>query len=289
MSSPSSSSIPPTTTTTTTTSSVVEVKVVSQKINSTDQPIEPIIHVKIFRISLMFPDIETIDIDRSIDTTLTLSSLLKALSESNPRYPALYDLAIQIIEEFSQRSIRTKNLLLEVVALGTIPRPQLLHKVLQTFFNRIQEEAALDVDMLEGLAILLESADPIALRASKNEDDNSDEENQQHGIEPPKKEEKKLDWKEMANNGIKVTLGIVSDQIESPIDLVAGYETATEALSTIGEAAKKSIKTMRDAISFSIAKVKNKIWNKFSKKNKNTEEQNKDEKQQQQQETNKKN
>jgi len=164
---------------------------VSQKINATDQPIESIIHIKIFRISLMFPDIELIDIDRPIDTTLTLASLLKALSESNPRYPALYDLAIQIIEEFAQRSIRTKNLLLEVVALGTIPRPQLLHKVLQTFLNRIQEEAALDVDMLEGLAILLESADPIALRASKKEDDNSDEENQ-HGIEFPKKEEKKI-------------------------------------------------------------------------------------------------
>jgi len=81
-----------------------------------------------------------------------------------------------------------------------------------------------------------------------------------------KKKKKKLDWKEMANNGIKVALGIVSDQIESPIDLVAGYETATEALSTIGEVAKKSITSMRDAISFSIAKVKNKIWNKFSKK-----------------------
>jgi hypothetical protein len=121
-------------------------------------------HTIIFREPTRLPEEELIDTNRPIESTVYLSRVLSELPPGSAREPPLSQLSHEVVEQFGLRLVRTPAIVREVIALSRVPDPELLHKILQQFLNLLSQEAALDVDLLEGIAELLETAHPQAMR-----------------------------------------------------------------------------------------------------------------------------
>ncbi len=121
----------------------------------------------IFRKPTSLPEDELLDTNRPIEDTHYLAEVLKRLPENSARKEPLILLSHQVVEQFGLRLVRTSAVLQEIIVLGSIPDAELLHKILQQFINLLDQEAALDVDLLEGLAVLLETAHPVAVQSGK--------------------------------------------------------------------------------------------------------------------------
>ena len=122
----------------------------------------------IFRKPISLPEKELVNINRPIDDTAYLTRVLQELPPDSARKEPLALLSHQIVEQFGLRLVRTPAILQEVIALGSIPDTELLNKILHQFVRLLHQESVLDVDLLEGLAILLETAHPYAMKARQS-------------------------------------------------------------------------------------------------------------------------
>ena len=188
----------------------------------------------IFRKPTSLPEEDIIDINRPIDNTTYLAEVLKRLPEGSARKEPLMLLSDQVVEQFRLRLVRTPAILQEVVALGSIPDPRLLHKILQQFLNLLVQEAALDVDLLEGLAVLLETAHPQALRG-KSTDSKTDEK------ESVAEEKSTLD--QLKEKATTVGEKILKETVGSTMAPLV-MKTGKSALEAVGKGIEKSKQTV---------------------------------------------
>lgn len=185
----------------------------------------------IFRKATPLPEDEPVDLNRPIDDTRYLARVLRELPKDSARREPLELLSHQVIEQFARRLVRRPEILQEVIALSSVPDAELLHKILQQFLNLFAKEAALDVELLEGLAILLESAHPDAMSAIKSARSTERE------VETPEKEPLSKKIKEELPKAVPEALadiGVISDK-------------AVPLIEDVGESAIKVVRNIREA------------------------------------------
>jgi hypothetical protein len=103
-----------------------------------------------------------VDINSSIESTHQLTSVYADLIKKSTmarRSVLLRELAIKVIEQFSRYSVKTPALMMEIIALGGFPDSLVIHKLLSVFLDQLSKAERVDVDLLSGLADLLELVD----------------------------------------------------------------------------------------------------------------------------------
>ncbi len=100
--------------------------------------------------------------DRLVEDTSQLVAVYNAITTRTAdhyRLPLLKRLAIEVVEQMSHTHFATEALLQEAIVLGQLYHPQVMHYLLQAFHEAIKKTNLIKVELLEGLADVLEQAD----------------------------------------------------------------------------------------------------------------------------------
>ena len=178
------------------------------------------------------PEKTPVNTDRLVEDTAQLVAVYNAIKTNTGyhyRLPLLQRLAIGVVEQMSHTHFATESLLREAIVLGRLYHPQVMHFLLGAFHDAIKRTDLIKVELLEGLAELLEQGDMTTF-AMEPEDFKLPVTHRQQEEDRQKTQLKKMgDWlKSGVKFGVVSGIRIITGQTDGPTE--DGMVTKTQGV-----------------------------------------------------------